>query len=90
MFLVVSYDITDDRRRNRIHRALKGFGEGVQYSVFECIMGESEVTRMKTIVERLVKKGRDHVRYYRLCENCVSRIETLGGMVSEVQRTYVV
>lgn len=90
MFFVVSYDISDDRRRTRLHRALKGFGMRVQYSVFECILDEPEVARLKTIVHRIIKRDADHVRYYRLCENCVSRIQALGGMVTEAPRTYVV
>jgi CRISPR-associated protein Cas2 len=90
MFLVVSYDIPDDRRRTRLHRHLKGFGMRVQYSVFECVLDEPEVARLQTIVRQTIKRGADHVRYYRLCENCVARITALGGTVTEAQRTYVV
>ena len=90
MFLVVSYDIPDDRRRTKLHRHLKGFGMRVQYSVFECVLDEPEVARLQTIVRQTIKHGEDHVRYYRLCENCVSRIIALGGTVTEAQRTYVV
>jgi CRISPR-associated protein Cas2 len=90
MFLVVSYDIPDDRRRTRLHRHLKGFGMRIQYSVFECVLDDPEVARLQTIVRQTIKHGEDHVRYYRLCENCVSRIIALGGTVTEAQRTYVV
>ena len=38
MYLVVSYDIHDDKRRNSIHKVLKNFGERIQFSVFECDM----------------------------------------------------
>ena len=38
MFIVVSYDISHTKRRNRLHRALKNFGTRVQYSVFECVL----------------------------------------------------
>lgn len=33
---VVAYDISDDKRRLRLHRLLRGFGEPVQKSVFVC------------------------------------------------------
>jgi CRISPR-associated endonuclease Cas2 len=36
MFLVVAYDVTHDRRRTRVVKILKNYGERVQYSVFEC------------------------------------------------------
>jgi|RhiMetdeSRZDD1v2_1073273.scaffolds.fasta_scaffold395980_1 CRISPR-associated protein Cas2 len=90
MFLVVTYDIPDDRRRTRLHRDLKGFGMRVQYSVFECVLDEPEVARLQAMVRRTIKRGEDHVRYYRLCENCVSRITALGGAVTQAPRTHVV
>ena len=90
MFLVVSYDISDDRRRTRLHRDLKGFGMRVQYSVFECVLDEPEAARLEAMVRRTIKRGEDHVRYYRLCENCVSRITALGGTVTQAPRTHVV
>jgi CRISPR-associated protein Cas2 len=90
MFLVVSYDIPDDRRRTRLHQALKGFGVRVQYSVFECILDDPQTARLQAIVRRIIKRDADHVRYYRLCENCVARIHAVGGTVTQAPRTYVV
>lgn len=90
MFLVVSYDIPDDRRRTRLHRQLKGFGTRVQYSVFECILDERDMARLQAIVQRLITRGQDHIRYYRLCEACVQRVQALGGTVTQAERTHVV
>ena len=41
MFYVVSYDISDDRRRLNLVKTLLDFGAMVQYSVFECLMDET-------------------------------------------------
>ena len=62
----------------------------VQYSVFECVLEPKKVARLQTLVRQTIKRGEDHVRYYRLCENCVARIIALGGTVTEARRTYVV
>ena len=35
MHYTVAYDITDDKRRNKVAKILKDFGKRVQYSVFE-------------------------------------------------------
>ena len=77
-FLLVVYDITNDRRRTRVHNALLDFGTPVQYSVFECWVDEQEEMRLKRIVRRLTKPRADSVRYYRLCASCVANIEVLG------------
>lgn len=41
-FFLVSYDIPDDRRRNRVFKLLRGWGERVQYSVFCCQLSRRE------------------------------------------------
>ena len=39
---LVAYDVTDDKRRTKIFKKLKGRGEAVQYWVFRCKMTASE------------------------------------------------
>ena len=42
MYFVVSYDISDDKRRTKIHNTLKSYGQRVQYSVFECDLTDTQ------------------------------------------------
>ncbi|MCX6678872.1 MAG: CRISPR-associated endonuclease Cas2 [Methanothrix sp.] len=35
---VVSYDIREQKRLYKVHRAMMGFGEPVHYSVFRCLL----------------------------------------------------
>lgn len=32
----VTYDICQDKRLARVHKTMRGFGDHLQYSVFEC------------------------------------------------------
>ena len=89
MFIVVSYDIVDDRRRTRLHRVLKNFGSWVQYSVFECALEPKDFARLQTTVQHVLKRD-DHVRYYRLCEHCEQEVMVIGGTVTQPSRTLVV
>lgn len=77
LYVVVAYDIEDDRRRARIARLLEGYGERVQYSVFECELEERHLQRLVRSLQRLLEPG-DAVRIYRLP---LSRTEVLilGG-----------
>ncbi|MCS6805410.1 MAG: CRISPR-associated endonuclease Cas2, partial [Blastocatellia bacterium] len=45
MFIVISYDVQEDKRRTRIHKALKSYGQWVQYSVFECELEKKDYLR---------------------------------------------
>jgi CRISPR-associated protein Cas2 len=78
MFVVVSYDIPDDKRRLKVMKALEGVGEHVQYSVFECRLKRRDVTRLRRRLEGLIEPKEDDVRLYLLCEQCVPRIIPLG------------
>ena len=89
MFVVVSYDVSDDRRRNRLRRALKDFGVRAQYSVFECTLAPGDVKRLEAAVRREIGDG-DHVRFYYLCGHCARRAEAIGGAIGRPARTTVV
>ncbi|MDY7041295.1 MAG: CRISPR-associated endonuclease Cas2 [Chloroflexota bacterium] len=79
MFVVVVYDISHDRRRTKLHDALLNFGTPVQYSVFECILDEKRLEKMKKAIMRVIKPRQDRVRFYYLCRNCVARTEVTSG-----------
>ncbi len=78
-FILVAYDISNDRRRAKLHDALLNFGTPVQYSVFECLLDKAGEQAMRQAVRRVIRPRVDHVRYYRLCADCVALIETTGG-----------
>lgn len=76
---VVAYDIPDDKRRTKIHKILLGYGKWTQYSLFECFLTRKELVLLRSkLTEHLVPQE-DSVRFYPLCANCVSKVETVGG-----------
>ncbi len=78
MLYVVSYDISDDRRRDRVANALLDFGVRVQFSVFECHLERPELTDLQARLQRLLKDDDDRVRYYRICADCEKQVVTSG------------
>jgi CRISPR-associated protein Cas2 len=90
-FVVVAYDIPDDRRRSRLHNALLDFGTPVQYSVFECWLTAAKLKKLKARVKKIVRPRKDHVRYYLLCAACAARVETTrAGELTTVKEVMVV
>ncbi|MBM4285364.1 MAG: CRISPR-associated endonuclease Cas2 [Deltaproteobacteria bacterium] len=91
MFVVVSYDIVDNRRRTKLAKALSDFGQRVQKSVFECRLDEKRFLKMKNQVDKLLDFEEDSVRYYTLCARCQAAIEVSGwGAVVEDDEVMVV
>jgi CRISPR-associated protein Cas2 len=78
MFVVVAYDISDDRRRLRVMKMLQGYGHHVQESVFECDLEPAVYRKMVQRLHVLVKPEADNVRFYHLCRQDVRHIRTLG------------
>ena len=83
-FVVVTYDLPNDRRRAKLHKLLEDYGTPVQYSVFECLVTQEELQELKKRVKRVIKPRLDQVRYYHLCASCQRRIETTAGSVDVV------
>jgi CRISPR-associated protein Cas2 len=77
MFYVVSYDIPDDRKRDRVSKTLLDFGTRVQYSVFECILDNKLLEKMTAKLSRIIS-DEDSVRIYALCAKCEGVAKVLG------------
>lgn len=91
MFVVVSYDIVDDKRRNKLAKLLENYGYRVQYSVFECIVEEEKLKEMKENVSKVIDKNEDSVRFYKICEGCLKKIDIIGiGEVVSDKEFYVI
>ena len=74
MFVVVCYDIADERRLRRVAREAENFGTRVQKSVFECHVDVAHLAEMQQRIARLIDPLADEVRYYRLCPKDVEVI----------------
>ncbi|HEC32104.1 MAG: CRISPR-associated endonuclease Cas2 [Deltaproteobacteria bacterium] len=84
MYVMVSYDVVEDKKRNRLFKYLKDFGVPVQKSVFECDLSPEQLDRMVKGVERIIDLKSDKVRYYPLCKQCVGRVVISGwGEIQE-------
>jgi len=75
-FYVVVYDISNDRRRVRLHKRLQDYGSPVQFSVFECLLEEERHQAMLKMIRRTIKPTKDQVRIYFLCESCLQKVWT--------------
>ena len=89
MFYIVSYDIPDDKTRNRVARILLDFGARVQYSVFECSMDDKLLEKMTQKISKVIS-DKDSVRIYPLCAKCEKGIKVFGrGEVSKDKDVYI-
>lgn len=89
MFVVVAYDIADDKRRTKVMKMLRGYGEHVQESVFECDLEDPVYRKLVQRLKKLIDPDQDNLRLYHLCQADVGRIEELGvGRAVQVMREF--
>ena len=78
MFIVVTYDIVDNRQRLRLAKVLSNYGQRVQKSVFECQLEDRQYLKMRKEIDKLLDLEEDSVRYYFLCASCRRNVEVSG------------
>lgn len=77
-FLVVAYDVANDRRRQKIAKLLVQYGVRCNESVFECLLTEAKIRKMQQQLLKLVDDQEDSILYYYLCMPCVMKRESIG------------
>ena len=63
---LVCYDISNDLRLRRIHKTMVGFGDRLQYSVFECRFSAADLARCKHALGGLIHHHEDQVLFVNL------------------------
>jgi CRISPR-associated protein Cas2 len=69
--LVVSYDIVNDRMRQKIADLLEDDEEWVQRSVFELTLKVKGLPKLRAHLGKCLGDKRDSIRYYILCQRCL-------------------
>lgn len=80
LFYVIAYDIPCDKRRKKVADLLEGYGQRVQYSVFECVLSKSLYDELRQRLQKQIKENEDSIRFYPISRHTLGQIETLGGV----------
>lgn len=90
MHYTVAYDITDDKRRNKVAKILKDFGTRIQYSIFECNTDRRALLRLRSQLEKVIDFREDTITVYHLCASCEKQIERIGLKKGLDTQSYIV
>ena len=58
---LITYDVCDDKRLRRTFKALRNWGDHLQYSVFECRLSDTDLLRCKAELSEIIHHGEDQV-----------------------------
>jgi CRISPR-associated protein Cas2 len=60
---IVTYDIRDEKRLRKVFRICKGYGEHLQYSVFECDLDAREKAEMEGHLREVMNLNLDQTLF---------------------------
>ena len=89
MFVVVTYDISDNKRRLHVSNELENFGLRVNLSVFECHLSWEDLADLKRKLAGKIDTGTDKIRYYTLCDSCFKKVDVQGNGEVTQQNDYI-
>lgn len=87
MLVLITYDVNTENAagRKRLRKVAKqcvNYGQRVQNSVFECVLDAAKCAEIKQILENLIDKEKDSLRFYYLGNNYKNKVEHVGTKAS--------
>lgn len=89
-FIVVAYDISDDKRRGKVVKMLEKVGSRVNYSVFECLLTDARYKRLQEDILSKIKMKDDTVIFYPICMDCYTKIVYMSASRREFDKVTVI
>ena len=87
-FYVVTYDVCCNRRWRKVYKTMKGFGEWMQLSVFQCRLDRANHILMSDALSEIIDHGEDHVLIIDIgpAENIRPKVTSIGRPFDPIER----
>lgn len=84
MLVLITYDVNTEtaagkKRLRRVAKECLNYGQRVQNSVFECNLDAAKCRQVKAILEDIIDKEKDSLRFYYLGNNYKGKVEHIGS-----------
>ena len=60
---LICYDICDDKRLRKVFQTMRGYGDHLQYSVFECQLTRADLARCRHLLSAIIDHREDQVLF---------------------------
>jgi len=89
---MIAYDISDQRRWRRVFRIMKGYGEWLQLSVFQCRLSRVRVLQLEAALREAMNHAEDHVLIVDIgpADSVSPQVRSLGKLFQPVVREAVI
>lgn len=89
---IVTYDISDQKRWRRVFRIMKGYGQWLQLSVFQCRLTARRRADMAARLDREIKRDADHIIIVDVgpADRINPKVESLGKAFQSKTRQVII
>ncbi|HTA89798.1 MAG TPA: CRISPR-associated endonuclease Cas2 [Polyangiaceae bacterium] len=90
---VVTYDISDPKRLRKTYKLMLGWGEHLQFSVFQCELTDRELLELRSELARVIHHTEDQVLFVDIGPvegRATGAIEALGKPYVDPERIALV
>lgn len=83
MLVLITYDVNTEtaegkKRLRKVAKMCVNYGSRVQNSVFECIIDNAQVVKLKHELSKIIDVNTDSLRFYYLGNKYETKIEHIG------------
>ena len=87
MLVLITYDVNTQtvegrKRLRKVAKECVNYGQRVQNSVFECQVDTTKSRQIKAILEDIIDKEKDSLRFYNLGDKYKNKVEHMGAKQS--------
>ena len=89
---IVAYDISDPKRWRRVFKLMKGYGEWLQLSVFQCRMSRQRHAELVAMLDEIILNDHDYLIMLDLgpADSIKPRVISLGKAFQPITREAVI
>ncbi|MHB8347407.1 MAG: CRISPR-associated endonuclease Cas2 [Acidiferrobacterales bacterium] len=89
---IITYDISDQKRWRKVFKLMNGYGEWLQFSVFQCRLSRRRHAELLATLDEVILRDHDHVLMLDigLADKVDPRVISLGKSFEPVQREAVI
>ncbi len=74
---LIAYDISNNKKRNKVAELLEQYGERINLSVFECMLTHKQVDELSEKLKQMIAKT-DSIKIYFICKSCYAKSRSIG------------
>jgi CRISPR-associated protein Cas2 len=89
---LVTYDISDPKRWRRVFKLMKGYGDWLQLSVFQCRLSRKRHAELIALLDGIIHHNEDHVLIINIgpAESVKPQVVSLGKEFEVLERQPVI